>query len=131
MVNKIKVAKINTGSAVHLAEWGVSVNGITGYNVACGSGKTGFRNQLKGVSNDTSKITCKKCLKAYNEKYAGKTEAEINEMVQKDYNDTKAYAERIGASFKVTEELEVAKPMTEAEELKAYVAKHGSYIIKK
>ena len=131
MVNKIKVAKINSGSAVHLAEWSVSINGITGYGVACGSGKTGFKNQLKGVSNDTTKITCKKCLKAYNERYAGKTEAELNEMVQKDYDTTKAYAEKQNVEFRVTEELETAKPMTEEEELKYYKENNISFYLPK
>lgn len=135
MVNKLMATKINTGSAVHLADWGVSVNGITGYSVTCGSGKTGYRNQLHKVAGefDPNRITCKKCQKAYNEMYAGKTAEELNEMVQADYNQTKAYAESIGTSFKVTEELEVPQEVTieqmwqDAQTLtmEAYIAKHG------
>ena len=72
------VAKINTGKALHVAN-----AGDKGYYVACGSKQHGTKAKIHKIDLDVTKenITCKKCLKAFEE---------TNETATKE-TDTQAY----------------------------------------
>lgn len=69
-MEQYKLVKINTGNTVHLAEYFETPQGITGYDVYCGSGKTGLRPRLFGIQGEINEdnIKCKKCKKRYLEK---------------------------------------------------------------
>lgn len=66
-MEKFKLVKVNTGKAVHLAKYFETPSGVTGYDVHCGSGKTGFRDMLHKVAGEVKleNITCKKCQQRY------------------------------------------------------------------
>lgn len=69
-MEKFKLVRINTGNAVHLAEYFKTPQGIEGYDVYCGSGKTGFRVVMRETYREVAleNIDCKKCKKRYIEK---------------------------------------------------------------
>jgi hypothetical protein len=75
-MEKTIVAKINTGKALHVANLGDK-----SYHIACGSRQHGTKVKIHKIDLEVTKenITCKKCLKALEEKAETKIDTDSQE----------------------------------------------------
>jgi hypothetical protein len=114
-MKKLIAARINTGKAVHIARAFETPSGVKGYDLSCGSNNSGMRARIHGLSLEVTKenITCKKCLKAFEEQ-----EQEQAKELDKNSQEYKIAKLREFAAREENEELESLAALKKAFENK-------------